>query len=285
MISLPMASYTAGMPELALAGLSEHWLLKECGQRHWQGIAQAHGLALPRFRDQSGRTAYAAFTAISLTSARLDSIGEHQRFAMASDISPAGRSQYISRHTVSTGDNRCISVRMLSAFVQRLEEGNNQSVVRATVKGSVLAASGTDDLDPDNAALVMTATQFRRGQQDISRLPLPPPSTASQLQLRLSPCPNLDFNGANFMYFASFQAMVERAEWAWFQRSDLPQLEQRQLYFHGNVNAGDDVIVRLAGLDDAADGMRHWCQLIRASDGAVIGDVVTSKRNAGRLAS
>jgi probable biosynthetic protein (TIGR04099 family) len=282
MIALPTTGYTAGMPELAFAGLSEHWLLKECGQRHWQGIAQAHGLALPRFHDLSGRPAYAAFTAISLTSARLDRIGEHQRFDIAGDISPAGRSQYISNHMVTTGGQRCVSLRMLSAFVQRLDQGNNQSVARATIKGSVPTSPGTDEINP-GGALLETARQFRRRQQD--RAELPPPGADKDKQLRLSPCPNLDFNGASFMYFASFQAMVERAEWAWFQRGDLPQLEERQMFFHGNVNVGDDVIVRLAGLHQQADELRHWCQLIRASDGVAIGDVVTRKRHADGAAA
>ncbi|PMX90526.1 hypothetical protein C1X54_39295, partial [Pseudomonas sp. GW460-13] len=36
------------------------------------------------------------------------------------------------------------------------------------------------------------------------------------------PCPCNDFNGADLLYFASFQAMVDRAEWQWRRDADPP---------------------------------------------------------------
>lgn len=32
-----------------------------------------------------------------------------------------------------------------------------------------------------------------------------------------SPCPRNDLNGAEFLYLASFQAVVDRAEWPWWR--------------------------------------------------------------------
>ena len=43
-----------GMPHLCMTGLSETWLLKECGHRHWLLLAEAAGLAAPDFRDPAG---------------------------------------------------------------------------------------------------------------------------------------------------------------------------------------------------------------------------------------
>ena len=40
-----------GMPHLCLGGLSETWLLRECGHRHWFLLAQATGRTVPNFRD------------------------------------------------------------------------------------------------------------------------------------------------------------------------------------------------------------------------------------------
>ncbi|WP_045525856.1 hypothetical protein, partial [Aeromonas caviae] len=71
-----------GMPQLAHAGLSEHWLLRECGDRHWCALAARLALAVPVFPDDTGRTAYAAFLGLALTGARLDAVREHDRLSI-----------------------------------------------------------------------------------------------------------------------------------------------------------------------------------------------------------
>lgn len=268
-------AYVAGMPQLAYAGLSENWLLKECGQRHWAGIAALHGLDLPRFSDVSGRQAYAAFTAIRLSDAVLDAIGEHSCFEISTGVEAAGRSQYYSRHHLSSGGRACATLHMLSAFVQRLHEGNNQSVVRAAVGTPALKAP-PHPVAPEAEALLEAGKRFRSGVQDAC-LDMRPSLDAPIREFVFLPCPDSDFNGANFMYFATFQSLVERAEWFWFRRTDLPQLAERQLYFYGNVNIGDKVRIQLmAQRDDSHSG--HWCRLVRDSDNVRIADVVTLKR-------
>lgn len=47
--------YRIGMPQLALNGLSERWLLAECGDRHWQLIEQAAGVPIAQLRDARRR--------------------------------------------------------------------------------------------------------------------------------------------------------------------------------------------------------------------------------------
>lgn len=273
--------HVAGMPELAYAGLSENWLLKECGQRHWRGIAGACGQALPCFRDASGRTAYAAFTAVSVSAASLDGIGEHAGFGIATEVAPAGRSQYFSRHVLRSGRRVHARLQMLSAFVVRGETGNNQSVARAAVGNAEGNGDGAP-LPDDIAALLQLSARSRRNQPDC--LDLRPAVAGAEREFRFSPCPNSDFNGANFLYFAAFQDIVERAEWSWFRRGDLPRLDRRQMYFYGNVNVGDDIHVRLMAERQADGGLAHWCRVFRNSDGARIADVVTHKRAASGVA-
>lgn len=279
MAELQTTHYLAGMPQLAYAGLSEHWLLKECGQHHWSGTARAHGLVLPRFCDTSGRTAYAAFTAIHLTMARLDAVAEHHPFSIDSLVRGASRSQYYSRHQVQAGDGAVAQVEMLSAFVQRLEPGNNQSVVRA-IPGAPAAMDEATAGERQAIDKLLTEGRRLRQAETARCMELQRGGGAPLRRMAFAPCPNSDFNGANFMYFATFQAMVERAEWSWFRRRDLPQLEQRRLYFHGNVNVGDDVEVQLLDLHDDGAALHHWCGIVRGSDGARIADVITLKRGA-----
>src|SRR5258708_8561702 len=58
-----------GMPHLCLGGISETWLLRECGHRHWFLLAQAAGRAVPDFRHDQGDPGYAAFIAVTVRAA------------------------------------------------------------------------------------------------------------------------------------------------------------------------------------------------------------------------
>jgi probable biosynthetic protein (TIGR04098 family) len=61
--------------------------------------------------------------------------------------------------------------------------------------------------------------------------------------------PHEDFNGADFLYFAAFQAMLDRAEWHWFHHSDpLLVTTGRQIFYTGNIELGDQVRTTLCGI-------------------------------------
>ena len=66
--AMPAVSDTVvlGMPHLCLGGLSETWLLKECGHRHWLLLAHAARRAVPDFRYAGGDPVYAAFVAVTV---------------------------------------------------------------------------------------------------------------------------------------------------------------------------------------------------------------------------
>ena len=55
-----------GMMHLSPNGLSEQWLLRHLGDRHWDLIAAAVGQEGIAFRDADGAQVYAAFCATSL---------------------------------------------------------------------------------------------------------------------------------------------------------------------------------------------------------------------------
>jgi probable biosynthetic protein (TIGR04099 family) len=74
--------YRAGMPQLAHTGLAENWLLKECGQRHWDALAAYSGRDAPEFFDDDGRRAYASFVAVHVDMSRRHAIRENDTFAL-----------------------------------------------------------------------------------------------------------------------------------------------------------------------------------------------------------
>ncbi|SDD62552.1 Pnap_2097 family protein [Paraburkholderia lycopersici] len=265
--------YVAGMPELAFAGLSEQWLLRTCGQLHWNALAQQAGLASPDFYDDEGQKSYAAFTAIRVREARLDEVGEHQRFAIEADVQRIARARHFGVFRVFTPESAIASVEMISTFVRRERRGDNRSVCKAMFGGAPQRAT------PAAADLAALAKRFRT--RDWTRHGhLDRAAHATQHVVEYLPCPSLDFNGARLLYFASFQSMVERAEWHWRSTSQSapPCLVERDMAFYGNANVGDRLTLTFGARHTGHEGLSHWCSIARAADGVRIADIVTHKR-------
>lgn len=266
-------TYLAGMPHLDYSGLSENWLLKECAHQHWMALARLTGKAAPEFHDDQGHKSYAAFTAVSVRAATLNHISENQRFSISSHLSRPGRARFCSSHQVQALDKNCVSINMLSTFVFRRELGNNQSVTRASFAA---IDSVVDEHLPEPATKLMKLSkQFRVGDWD-HHFGFNKADRKVLQQVVFKPCPNHDFNGANFLYFASFQAFVDRAEWQWFNFKEIPQLKDRDLFYYGNINLGDSLTIRLCSLSTNEQTIRHWCEVSR-ENGTKIADIFTHK--------
>jgi len=263
--------YLAGMSNLAYTGLSENWLLKECGHQHWLALAALYDRPLPDFADTQGRPAYAAFTAVRLSAPRLSEIAENQSFCIDSSLGRAGQVRHYSEHRLLANGQVLGQLEMLSTFVSRHTPGDNRSVTRASL--GRLTASPTPAPAEHLCELQAQGKRLRSGDWsrhgDLTRS-----ACAAAREYRITPCPDIDFNGADFLYFANFQAMVERAEWALLEPPQPGCIARRELHFHGNLNLGDSLLVRL----HAASPDSHWCELLRTSDGRKLADVFTHKR-------
>lgn len=270
------ADFIAGMPHLALGGLSENWLLKECGHHHWQLLAERYGRKVPDFKEGT-ENAYAAFTSIRVTDLAPTAIGENAAFTLQSELCAAGHARHYSRHVLRSGDERRGTIEMLSAFVRRDRPGSNHRVHRARPGGVADDGelAGSSLLATAAAQLVEAGRQFRAGewQRDGFR----PDERRVLGEFLFLPCPSADFNGAGFLYCASFQAIVERAEWHWFRQPQAAPTLRREIHFFGNLEVGDAVLIRLCGERRNGRSMVHWSDITRASDGKTIAQVVTSK--------
>ncbi|SAL05696.1 hypothetical protein AWB78_07647 [Caballeronia calidae] len=264
-------TYRAGMPQLNIAGLSENWLLKECGDRHWDALARE---TQSDFISDEGSRAYAAFTSIRLRAQGMRDVRENDTFCIRTELSRVGPARHLSEHRVSGRDAMSVAVSMMSTFVLRTEARNNRSVARAsfsTLKGDIVPMNSAIS-DMQEAA---RALRLREADARIAELGLHEDTTCAPLTFL--PCPYNDFNGADFLYFASFQAFADRAEWQTWRLEDTPAIVSRELHFHGNIDVGESL--RLTFRRTVVDETRvtHWCEIERASDGRKIADVLTHK--------
>ena len=266
--------YRAGMPQLAHTGLAENWLLKECGQRHWDALAAHGGRDVPEFFDDEGRRAYASFVAVHVDMNRRHAIRENDTFALHVALRRVGPIRHFSEQWVRHGDDEVGIVRMMSTFVTREHAGSNRSVAKARMTG---IDGSTGPVPADALAMAERAKKLR--VRDASIVPaLAGLAEGDGASVSFLPCPNMDFNGADLLYFASFQAFVDRAEWQHYRFEQAPVLAARQLYFHGNLDIGDSLTVRFARARSDADGLLHWSEIVRDGDGTKIADVITQKR-------
>lgn len=272
--AIPSSTITVGMPQLSRNGLSETWLLKEAGHRHWLMLAAAFGLARPAFRDRDGATLYATFTGLSLTDAALDRVAEHDRLRFSGRIARVSRTQYHSVQHVTRDGRPVATLTLLSIFLRRAVPGDNRSVLRALPHPSPPLAAET----APGAPLAPLCQRFRREDWDKHR-GFHRADRRRTLSVSIDPCPHGDFNGAGFLYFTSFQSILDRVEWALFRDVSATLVTaERDLFYAGNINPGDRLTVWLCGerRDDA--GLSHWFEIVRDSDGTRIADAFTTRR-------
>ncbi len=254
-----VSHYLIGMPQLSAVGLSEQWLLKECGHEHWLALASALGCVKPEFKDEHGRKVYAAFVCLNIENGKLNQVNENDEIDIITSLIRISSTRSMSRHLVMKGDLVIARVEMISTFVYREMAGNNQSVVRADMKG--LAVS------KDLQAQVLLSEH--KTQRSLSH--------SSLGEYRYLPCPYTDFNGADFLYFAAFQSIADRAERYFTPATKLLSTIKRSIYYYGNVNIDDGVCVQCVAREISDSFMTTHLRMIRSSDGQVIGDIHTEK--------
>jgi probable biosynthetic protein (TIGR04099 family) len=263
--------YRAGMPQLSYTGLSENWLLKECGHRHWEALAAHAGRATHDFGDDGGHRSYAAFTAIRLQAFGFDSLCENDEFDISSALHRTGAVRHVSTHRVHRGGAALAHVSMSSTFVTRGGARGNRCVARAALS----ALAGDVSPVPDEAMpMIELGKRLRAGDATLAA----GLTATGYAPAGFLPCPNSDFNGADFLYFANFQSFVDRAEWQRHRFPEPPVVASRSLYYYGNVDLGDALSVHVIGERTCERGIAHWSEVRRDSDGRKIADVMTEKR-------
>jgi probable biosynthetic protein (TIGR04099 family) len=259
-----------GMPHLCMSGLSETWLIKECGHRHWFMLARAAGLPAPDFRSPSGDPIYAAFLAVSVRDAAFDSVREHDRLVFASRLARISHTQFVSLHRCSVAGRSIGEIILTSAFVRRKHKSENRSVARIEVPGLPLLRP-----DPRAADCAAETATLRAGRWH-THLGFDRKAATVLDRFIIDPCPAQDFNGADFLYFASFQAFVDRAEWAFFRpQAPFPVTRRRDIVYRGNIDPGERVVASLLQFRRDAGSLAHWYRLEREAEAMPIAEIFT----------
>lgn len=264
-------SVLLGMPQLSLSGLSESWLLKDLGHRHWMLLAHLAGRPVPDFRDVDGAPVYAAFCALSVKGADFAALGENDRLTIVSDISRVSRTQSASRHRLSVAGKPVGEVELVSAFVRRASGGGNHTVARVALDAF------PPPVAPRTDGLAALAAELRSGRCERHfGFDLHATEAEASAAFEIDPCPAQDFNGAGFLYFSSFVGFVDRAEWHFDgRRAPRATTLARDVFFHGNIDPGERLRVRWLAARRGEGRLVHRCLLERAGDGTRLAEAFT----------
>ena len=183
--------YDVNMPQMALGGLSESWLLKEVGDVHWSVITRGLGMKSSRLTDAGGNRLYATFTRVQLSStAPLAAYAENETITIDAKTSRYGAGMFFSDAAVQ-GDGRSAQVRVMSSFSKYGEAGANTSLL----KGQPQIPDGC--AIPDHADL----PQFGHAYRSQRATALAPPLFECQYEI----IPPHDINGVGLLYFAAYR--------------------------------------------------------------------------------
>ncbi|MEA1834782.1 Pnap_2097 family protein [Methylobacterium durans] len=258
--------YTLGMPHLCPNGLSENWLWKELGHRHWGLIAEIFGRGAAGFDPSGEQPTYAAFRRIALHGGDLGSVRENDTIDVRSTLTHLSETRVTSRHVVGHLNRLVADVGMTSVFVRRQTEGRNSSIARVRLEHrdrlALPATGGASQLR--DAGDVFRADDSCDDEREVGAL-------------AIEPCPQLDFNGAGLLYFSSFIAAVDRAEWHLLGKGKrLYATRERRVVFHANIEVGDTLTVRILLKRDGVV-RRHRALVCASADGKPLAEIETHR--------
>jgi probable biosynthetic protein (TIGR04099 family) len=252
-----------GMPHLNGNGLSETWLMKELGHRHWLMLACHLGLDNADFRTADGKEAYAAICATSLTAACFNVVQPNDILTIHSKQSAVSRTQTSSGHELSVHGRRIGTVELISTFVHRTIKDNNHSIARVT-----LPEPQVQRFQP--SLLAQNAADIRNRRLG-THFGFPVLATNALRTIKFDPSTSQEFNGAGLFYFVEFQALADRAFENWFPSKG--PVVRRQVFFLGNIEKNERVFFDLI---DCSDEQKTAHGQLRREDGKVIAKIFSA---------
>lgn len=294
-----MSEIVVGMPQMAYRGMSENWLFRHAGARHWDALCDSMGVESNALVDADGRRVYSSFVAIQAGfSEPLVGVRENDRFRETVDLSRFGQSIFSSVYSLA-GASADLTLEMTTKFVARAKEGSNQ-LVQTTIR----AASPSTAPELDGPPVVTGRHRALRGDALPARwefdgrfLPLKAEDRVLELNADpvataiYEPTPYLDYNGAGLLYFASYPTIADTLErrmvrdggfspvaGEWAQCSGTVA---REVYYYGNLDLGETVqagmhAFRTVEGRDGAVALIH-VRLCCKEDGRRIADIFTAK--------
>lgn len=242
---------SVNMPQMALGGLSESWLLKEFGDIHWSMTCDALNSQSHKLTDELGNRLYATFVRVRYESTHhLKTFRENEPLDFHARLSRFGRSMFFSDVSID-GEDKQIRTSLMTTFSMR--QANNKSLL----KGEPLIPPGCAAHVFDSLpAFGEEYRAMRRGDKHELQLGSEKFIVTKELlfDTTYQINPYHDLNGVNLLYFAAYPLISDVCEMA-FIREQHPEIAgpsrhwpvaastiARDVFYYGNCDLDDRIV-------------------------------------------
>lgn len=229
-------TFSIGMPQMAVGCLSENWLLKELGSLHWDRLCAALGSNSQSLLDSEGRRLYATFVRIKLElDGNLATFREGDDLSLSIDMSRFGRSTVLSEITLDSNTSAG-RAQLMTTFSFRSHDDNK----------ALAKSEPANEYDATIKNLTDTPTffaEYSAVRKEHGRRKLEGSGDLYQIN------PFTDSNGANLLYFASYQSIHD-----FLSARTSHHTKSRDICYFRNCDLADQITLRDNVLFRAADG-------------------------------
>lgn len=270
------------MPQMANAGLSENWLLKEMGDMHWEMLSKGLGQPSSEFVDAAGNRLYAAFVRICYTLDPLSTFKENETLKMSGNMKRFEDYAYLSNISGSCGQ-KTINAHLMTSFLARRNNDNAQ------------IARSMPELAANIIGRMAIAPSFYTEHRLLKKDRMPEIKSGGYTftitnkkiaSIDHNINPHFEINGAGLLYFASYPLIADKCT-SFFFRSE-PGMRNydksyhtihRDIFFFANCNADDEIVVDLNSVDQLEDGkIQTRTSMYRKSDNKLMAQILTVKQ-------
>jgi probable biosynthetic protein (TIGR04098 family) len=257
-----------GMPQMALSGLSEGWLLRNLGHLHWRLIADSLEMRPADISDNEGNRLYPTFTRVRFVSSQpLSAYREGENLLFTARLSRHGASFMFSTIAVEGDSGRSVSAELMSTFAHRGAGGGNAELLRSQPAASAHCRAPRLDEMPSFGLVYQERRRDSRAAREVLA------------RAAYDILPQHDINGVGLLYYAAYPLIADicqmrsRGEgpgWA----AETSTVERDTCYFaNADLTAGLEWVLHR---DEDGDGLSTDASIVR-DDGVVMASVTTRK--------
>lgn len=248
-------AYYINMPQMALRGLSEAWLMKEIGDLHWSILMRELRANSAALADSEGSRLYATFTRIRFQSdSPLTSFRENERIELSMTEQRYGAAMFFGSAALR-GVRGSAHIDVMTTFSKYGEAGANTSLLKGQ---PVIPADCTIPTMPDLPEIGQEYRKLRASH---------PEPVLEETEYDLQPAH--DINGVGLLYFAAYPTIAELC----LTRLKGPEfafgmsVRERDICYFANADPSETLLFRLHHYEDDGAGVSYRATVARKSDG------------------
>jgi probable biosynthetic protein (TIGR04098 family) len=273
------------MPQMALTGLSESWLMKEIGNLHWHMLCDDLGVKSNEIFDEFGNRLYATFVRITVEgNSSLKDFKENDYLHISGNIKQINSMLYCSTVKLDCAGKLFVAS-LTTSFTSRDDDTDNTKLT----KGVPRKGNNKINTISDMPKHVLEIIKYKKStihniclcdhNFDLTDI--------SIFQQSYNINPYTDINGVGLLYYAAYPLISDVCELEYFNKTMHSQIHwalrsatmSRDIIYLGNCNISDVIYYDLNSCQTlSANKVALQSTLRRKSDNAPIAKLFTIKQ-------